>query len=132
MKKFYSKIDSADLIATVINSAATQRQDAAGTDEILQAAVIPLEPGRCIKNHRHKKIVRNTLGTAEAWVVMSGRLSAQLFDTDDTLLDTVELITGDCMILYRGGHSFTTIEPSVIFEIKNGPYFGSDQDMVRI
>lgn len=132
LKKFYSRLDPTVLLATVLNTSAVARQDAAGTEEILQAAVIPLPQGRVIRSHQHVATTRTTVGTAEAWVVMSGVVEAQVFDTDHELLETMTLGSGDCMVLYHGGHNMTVLESAVIFEIKNGPYFGPEQDSVKI
>jgi hypothetical protein len=132
LKKLYSRLDPTVLLATVFDAHANTRQDAAGAEEILQAAVIPLPQGRVVKSHQHVATARTTTGTAEAWVVMSGVVQAQLFDTNQALLETMTLGCGDCMVLYRGGHNLTVIESAVIFEIKNGPYFGPEQDSVKI
>jgi len=128
VKQYHSRVDSTLLLATVLNSEADVRTDAAGTEEILQASVIPLAQGRQLRAHRHLATPRNTQGTQEAWVVMRGVIRAELYDIDGTHCDTMMLGGGDCMILYRGGHSFEVLESGVIFEIKNGPYLGRELD----
>ena len=40
------------------------------------------------------------------------------------------LLAGDWIILLDGGHGFEILEPSVLFEVKQGPYAG-DKDKVR-
>jgi hypothetical protein len=43
------------------------------------------------------------------------------------------LSAGDCMVLYRGGHNFTVVSAdAVIYEIKNGPYYGAVFDSEKI
>jgi len=73
------------------------------------------------------------LGTQEAWIVVSGQLQVQVFDTDDTFVEQLTLTAGQCMTLFRGGHTFTVLtDNTVIFEIKNGPYYGQQTDMKQI
>lgn len=122
------------LLVSVLSANATEsRVDAAGTDEILQASLLRLPQGKTIAPHKHLLQFRNTQGTCEAWVVISGSLQAQVFDIDNTVADTVTLSAGDCMVLYRGGHNFTVIsEDAVIYEIKNGPYYGAVFDSEKI
>ena len=122
------------LLASVLSTNTTEpRVDAAGTEEILQASLLRLSKGRTIAPHKHLLQFRNTQGTCETWIVISGSLQAQVFDTDNTVVDIVELSAGDCMVLYRGGHNFTVMsEDAVIYEIKNGPYYGAVFDSEKI
>ena len=133
-QKIHSKIYPKILLVSVLSTNTTEsRVDAAGTDEILQASLLRLPQGKTIAPHKHLLQFRNTQGTCEAWIVISGSLQAQVFDVDDSLADTVTLSAGDCMVLYRGGHNFTVIsEDAVIYEIKNGPYYGAVFDSEKI
>jgi hypothetical protein len=133
-QKIYSRSNPDTLLACVMSATdAAGRTDAAGADEILQTSLLQLPHGKTIAPHRHLPQVRTTTGTCEAWVVVSGRLVAQVFDLDQALVATLGLTAGDCMILYRGGHNFTVVsEDAVIYEIKNGPYYGAVFDSEKI
>jgi cupin fold WbuC family metalloprotein len=133
-QKIHSKLYPQMLLVSVLSADGTDtRVDAAGTDEILQASLLRLPKGRTIAPHKHLLQFRNTQGTCEAWIVISGQLQAQVFDVDDSVADTVNLSAGDCMVLYRGGHNFTVMsEDAVIYEIKNGPYYGAVFDSEKI
>lgn len=134
IEKIHSKQFPQLLLVSVLRPSNTDsRTDAAGADEILQASLLRLPQGRTIAPHQHLLQFRNTQGTCEAWVVVSGRLQAQVFDIDHDLVTTVELSAGDCMVLYRGGHSFSVMsEDAVVYEIKNGPYRGAAADAEKI
>lgn len=134
IQKIHSKLYPQMLLVSVLSANSTEsRVDAAGTDEILQASLLRLPKGKTIAPHKHLLQFRNTQGTCEAWVVISGSLQAQVFDLDNTVADTVTLSAGDCMVLYRGGHNFTVVsEDAVIYEIKNGPYYGAVFDSEKI
>jgi cupin fold WbuC family metalloprotein len=133
-QKIHSKVYPKILLVSVLSSDSTDaRTDAAGTEEILQASLLRLPQGRTIAPHKHLLQFRNTQGTCEAWIVIAGQLQAQVFDVDNTVADTVTLSAGDCMVLYRGGHNFTVVsEDAVIYEIKNGPYYGAVFDSEKI
>jgi len=133
-QKIYSQGQPGTLLACVMSAAdAAGRTDAADAEEILQASMMRLPTGKTIAPHCHLPQVRTTTGTCEAWVVVSGRLIAQVFDLDQALITSVGLTAGDCMILYRGGHNFTVVSAdAVIYEIKNGPYNGPDADSEKI
>lgn len=133
--KIYSKINDQILLASVISISATSelRTDASAAEEILQVSLLKLQQGKTIAPHLHRPQLRTTQGTGEAWVVIAGTLTAQIFDTDNSLISSIDLASGDCMVLYRGGHNFTVVsQDAVIYEIKNGPYNGSAADSEKI
>lgn len=127
-----SKLNSSEILATVITAGAKSgRVDASDRTEILQVSTMTLPQGRVVGSHRHQPIARSTIGTQEAWIVISGQLQAQVFDTDNMFVDQVILTAGQCMTLFRGGHAFTVLtDDTVIFEIKNGPYYGPEIDSI--
>jgi mannose-6-phosphate isomerase-like protein (cupin superfamily) len=134
LQQIHSKIYPSQLLVSVITTATdVSRTDAAGTEEILQVSLLKLPQSKTIQSHRHLPVVRTTHGTSEAWIVISGTLQAQVFDIDSSVVDTVVLGAGDCMVLYRGGHNFTALtDDALVYEIKNGPYYGSAVDSERI
>ena len=133
LQQIHSKIYPNQLLASVVTTATDDsRTDAAGTEEILQVSLLKLPQSKTIQSHRHLPVVRTTHGTNEAWIVISGTLQAQVFDIDSSVVDTVVLGAGDCMVLYRGGHNFTALtHDALVYEIKNGPYYGSAVDSER-
>jgi mannose-6-phosphate isomerase-like protein (cupin superfamily) len=134
LQQIHSKIYPDQLLVSVITTATDDlRTDAAGAEEILQVSFLKLPQSKTIQPHRHLPVVRTTHGTNEAWIVISGTLQAQVFDIDASVVDTVVLGAGDCMVLYRGGHNFTALtDDALVYEIKNGPYYGSAVDSERI
>jgi mannose-6-phosphate isomerase-like protein (cupin superfamily) len=131
--KIYSKTYPKVLLASIVSAANAGRVDAADADEILQVSQLNLVQGKTILPHKHLPQVRTTHGTSEAWVVIAGTLTAQIFDLDNSLVTSTDLGPGDCMVLYRGGHNFTVASPdAVVYEIKNGPYYGPAADSEKI
>ena len=128
--QIYSDVDPQLLIATVItNFGEAGRHDASTVDEILQVSALSLAKGKIVKSHLHKPIVRGTIGTQEAWIVISGKIRAEIFDINKDKISENILMSGDCIVLYRGGHSMQVLEDdTVIYEVKNGPYLGAEND----
>ena len=134
LQQIHSKIYPSQLLVSIVTTATDDlRTDAAGAEEILQVSLLKLPHSKTIQPHRHLPVVRTPHGTSEAWIVISGTLQAQVFDLDSSVVDTVVLGAGDCMVLYRGGHTFTALtDDALVYEIKNGPYYGSAVDSERI
>ena len=134
-ERIYSNQHPDQLLATVFNidRLDVPRYNAADEHEILQVSAIQLAQGRVVKPHQHLPAERNTVGTQESWILWQGRVQVKLYDLDQVLVKEFELGAGDCMVLYRGGHSFTVLDNNTkLIEIKNGPYYGSEHDAKQI
>jgi cupin fold WbuC family metalloprotein len=133
LKQIYSKVDQLIVAAIVSSPEKPGRINAASDNEILQVSSLHLLQGKEVKSHQHLPTSRSTIGTQEAWVVISGSIQTTVFDVDAQPIETLTLSAGQVMVLYRGGHNLVVTSPdAVIFEIKNGPYFGSHMDAVPI
>ena len=130
IQQIFSATDQNTLLVSILDAGTVSgRVDGSGHEEILQVSAIALSAGREIRPHEHLPAQRNTVGTQEAWVVISGSLLVEVFDLDQSLIYSGCLTPGQCMVLYRGGHRFTVQEDhTVIYEIKNGPYRGPESD----
>ena len=134
-ERIYSNQQPDQLLATVFNidRLDVSRYNAADEHEILQVSAIQLAQGRVVKPHQHLPTQRNTVGTQECWMLWQGRVQVKLYDLDQVLVKEFELSAGDCMVLCRGGHSFTVLDDNTkLIEIKNGPYYGSEYDAKQI
>jgi len=56
--------------------------------------------------------------------VKKGKLLARIYNRNRSLVKEVEIGEGDILMLVNGGHGFTMVEDTVLFEIKQGPYTG--------
>jgi hypothetical protein len=82
--------------------------------------------GYQVNPHRHNKISREISQTQEVLLIRSGKCVITLFNDDNSVLQTIELETGDVIQLCKGGHSLRVIENCDIIEIKQGPYLGAE------
>ena len=134
-KLIYSKQNPELLICSYISldEISSYRTDISPEKEFLQVSARKLDDNIHVKSHIHKKIQRTTTITQEAWIVYRGKIKATIFDIDKTLLSEITITKGDCIVLYNGGHSLTCLEDDTIFyEIKNGPYYGYENDKENI
>ena len=100
-----------------------KRKDISPISEYLQVSSQKYKKNDSINPHVHLKNKRTTLSTQEAWIVLKGKLSVKIFDTDKKKIKNFILNKGDVYILFRGGHSLKVLNNNTEFyEIKNGPY----------
>ena len=131
MKKYYSNVKEGVLLYVVnkqedINH---KRLDLSPEEECLQVSCKKLKQSDSFRPHKHLPLERNTLTTNEAWVIIRGTIRAKLFDTDNTLYSEQTLKQGDCLICFNAGHSFKVLEnDTILYEFKNGPYYGAEKD----
>ncbi len=134
MREIYSKVEP-DVLLHVVNSSHEigNRRDMCPAEQLLQIACFKLGKGKIFKPHKHipKKVEHDI--TQESWIVVRGSIKAILYDLDDTILEEVNLMQGDCSITFRGGHNYLCLEDNtLIYEAKTGPYLGVENDKVFI
>jgi hypothetical protein len=101
--------------------------------EYLQVGVWSYAAGTQLPAHVHNRLPREVLRTQEVILVRRGRLRATIFSEQARAVAQVELQVGDVLILLGGGHGYEILEDGTqVLEIKNGPYFGPEQDRTRI
>ena len=86
--------------------------------------------GYTIKPHKHLPFARKILSTQEVLFLKTGKLRVNFYSDQNICIGNAELHDGDWIILLDGGHGFDILEPSIFYEIKNGPYAG-DKDKIR-
>lgn len=102
------------------------------SDFPLQLGINSYARGSKIKPHVHidrKIIIKNV---QEALYIKKGGVLVNLYDLNKVLFKTYELSTGDLIFFVNGGHGFEILKDTTIIEIKQGPYFGKEQDKVMI
>ncbi len=102
------------------------------SDFSLQLGINSYKRGDKIKPHVHmdREITIKTI--QEVVYIKSGGLLANLYDSNGELLKSFKLSTGDLVFFVSGGHGFEMFKDTTIIEVKQGPYFGKDQDKVMI
>ena len=131
MRYIYSKVNP-EVLLHIINRQSEitkQRTDIVPNTEFLQLSCFELEKNKTFRPHKHIENIRTTTITQESWIIIKGKIKAILYDLDDTILEEVELMPGDCSVTLLGGHNYLSLEDgTLVYEYKTGPYFGIDKD----
>lgn len=96
-----------------------------------QLAYMQHPAGKMILPHVHKSVERAVTKTLEVLFIRKGRLRVDLYTEERIYVESRVLNAGDVILLVAGGHGFETLEPVEMFEVKQGPFVGSE-DKVRI
>ncbi len=96
-----------------------------------QLAYMNRPKGYVIESHRHNRVPRNVEYTQEVLFIKKGRVRVDFYNEDNVPARSVELSTGDVILMIAGGHGFEMLEPTEMIEVKQGPYLG-EQDKTRI
>jgi mannose-6-phosphate isomerase-like protein (cupin superfamily) len=116
------------LLAVIVTSDFQERGITFFTPDELsqQLAYMHHPPGKKIEPHVHTPATREVLLTQETLFIKRGKLRVDFFDEQQTYLESRVLQTGDVILLVQGGHGFEVLEELEMFEVKQGPYLGSD------
>ncbi|PIO08361.1 hypothetical protein COU59_01915 [Candidatus Pacearchaeota archaeon CG10_big_fil_rev_8_21_14_0_10_34_12] len=135
MEKIYSKTNP-KILLHVLNKKediTSQRNSLSPEDEFLQVACLSADEGKTIFPHKHLECRKIVSMNQESWIVIEGIIKVTLYDLDDMVLKEEILKQGDCLITFRGAHSFVSLEEGTkIYEYKTGPYEGKEKDYVSI
>ena len=135
MLNIYSKVDPEKIILSLIrkNEITNSRQNITPDEEFLQAGVKITKAEDFFKAHKHLPCNKVATTTQEAWVILDGKVEGTFYDLDDSLLCSLEIRGGDCVVVFRAGHSFEVLDDNTtIYEFKNGPYYGVKKDKTYI
>lgn len=131
MKKAFSLVDKNQLLYTINykKDFSKTRINLSPEREYLQVSCKKLSKNDFFKPHRHLPLERITLTTQESWVIIKGAIEATLYDIDNSTYSKEILKEGDCLVCFKAGHCFEVIEDdTLLYEFKNGPYYGIQKD----
>lgn len=119
-------VDDGQYLATIVRANYLPNKTTfISPDEYYQQLGFVVYPrGGEIRRHKHLPLERSLTGTPETLVVRRGRVKVELYDDQNRLSQTVELGTGDVILLVSGGHGISCLEDTILMEIKQGPYTG--------
>jgi hypothetical protein len=101
-------------------------------DNPLQLGVLRHQRGTEVRPHIHRNLPRTISQVQEVIHIEYGKVEAKFYDTGGKELGSVVLNTGDTILLLSGGHGFSVLEDSKLMEIKQGPYYGPENDKERL
>jgi hypothetical protein len=92
-----------------------------------QAGFIIYPDGSEIPRHCHHPVQRSIQGTSEVIFVREGECVVDIFTSNKELIASRPMEKGDIVMFVSGGHGFHITKKTVLFEIKQGPYPGTDE-----
>lgn len=93
----------------------------------LQVGALRYTKGKRIEPHVHRKIERVIPSMTEVLFIRSGRVQCDFYGAETADWSYRRVSSGDVVILFSGGHGFTMLEDSEIWEVKQGPYLPDDK-----
>jgi cupin fold WbuC family metalloprotein len=102
----------------------------ANSEDLLQVGIKIFPQGSRVHAHRHLPIYRKSFEiTQEVWILIKGEMTVEIYDLDNSLVKNLEINAGDMVLYKNGGHSLIAKNSDcILYEIKNGPYFGPNKD----
>jgi hypothetical protein len=81
-----------------------------------------------IKPHVHRNIPRTISDTQEVLHIEQGVVEIEFYSENKEKVENRILKSGDTILLISGGHGFNILEDARFLEIKQGPYYGVEED----
>lgn len=101
--------------------------------DFIQIGTANFNKGKRIANHVHNKIKREINRTQEVICIIRGRVKIFVYSEAEKLIEEFILYAGDFIIYWNGGHGFKVMEDNtILLEVKNGPFLGTEKDKRRI
>jgi len=128
--KIYSKANS--LLAAVIklSDISIEKNFITENKEEFQLASFNLVKDTKIERHHHPKQNRQIQNTSEVITVIEGSIEVSIYDENLEFVHKENLVSGETIALFRGGHEIEVIEDTKFIESKQGPYI-EDIDKIR-
>lgn len=106
------------------------RTDLISPKEILQLSFLQLKDQQSFRPHKHIEHlnVKGRKIAQESWVVLKGTVQCHYYDIDKSYIDYILVYEGGISITLYGGHTYTALERSLVYEFKTGPYLGQSDD----
>ena len=99
------------------------------SSEAIQVCRMNYNKGKEFKAHKHILRPRLNNYTQEAIIVLKGKISATIYDKNDTIIAVIKLKENNIGIFFTGGHGFEVLSDNTVFyEIKNGEFTRVEED----
>lgn len=103
------------------------------TDDIsfLQVAIHDKEQGVEVKPHAHRTDPFTVNKMEEVFFIVKGKALVSLYDQNTgEVIEKVILKKGDIMIQMAHGHGVSFLQPTILFEVKQGPFQGTQSSKI--
>lgn len=83
---------------------------------------------KIVTPHIHKRVKRVLNTTSEFLYVINGEMIIDLYNEEETYVETIVLRNNQALLQHFGGHKISLKKGTKYFELKQGPYLGRDFD----
>jgi hypothetical protein len=97
-----------------------------------QFGLLAHEAGFVEPPHYHKAVSRQITDLQQMFVVQRGVVVVELYSDEGELLREVRLTTGDAIVLIHGVHAIRVEEDMQCISVKQGPFYGDENDKVFV
>tara|TARA_Y100000310_G_scaffold145788_1_gene145194 strand:- start:2328 stop:2741 length:414 start_codon:yes stop_codon:yes gene_type:complete len=97
-----------------------------GDEDPLQVGIFEREKGYEVIPHKHNPRTLDLESPGEFIWFQSGSAKVEILDDDWSVIGEVTVTAGDCLVIMKGGHTLTMLEPVRMLEVKQGPYPGRE------
>ena len=97
----------------------------------LQLGVMSHPTGFVERAHFHPVVEREATSTQQAFFVISGVIIVDFFDQDGEIIRSINLESGDAILIIQGVHRIRVVEKSICVTVKQGP-FVAELDKVEL
>ena len=101
-------------------------------DNPLQLGVLKHRQGTAIRPHTHRSLPRVVEQVQEVLHVARGEIEVSFYGKKGKRIRSTTVRSGDTILLVSGGHGFSILKDSKIIEVKQGPYYGPDEDKQQL
>jgi cupin fold WbuC family metalloprotein len=102
------------------------------SEDLQQVGLWHYADGTRLTPHIHLLNPRSVPHTQEVVFVKQGKVRANVYSEDRKPVQSVELKTGDFMVMLKGGHGYDILENNTqVLEVKNGPFTSVEKDRER-
>lgn len=98
----------------------------------MQFGLLAHDAGFVEPAHYHKPIDRTIKNLAQMFVVQKGKVAVDFFTAGGQKFREVVLGVGDAILLLDGAHSVRAIEAFQCLSVKQGPFYGAENDKIEI
>jgi hypothetical protein len=94
-------------------------------DGALQIGLMSHPTGFIENPHSHPKVLRESTPTQQAFIVLSGKVDVDFYDSSGNVIREIHLSKEDAILIIQGIHRIRVIESSRCFTIKQGPFMAA-------
>lgn len=98
----------------------------------LQVGIHNKPAGVSLAPHIHLSNTKVISEIQEVLYLIEGKVKVTYYTIDGDVIDSAILEKGDALIHFRMGHGFEILEPARIFEVKQGPYPGTQHAKIYL